>query len=94
MLNCVTKLQNIIVTRIIFRAKLLHLQKKRPKEPISMSSATLIITLVASVILLLVAVVILGMKALFVKGGHFPSPHAHDNKALRDKGVTCHRDSD
>lgn len=91
MLNCVTKLQNIIVTRIIFRAKLLHLQKKQPKGPLSMTSATILITVAASVALLLIAVVIMGVRALFVRGGRFPSPHAHDHAALRDKGIGCHR---
>ena len=90
MLNCDTKLQNIIVTRTIFRPKLLHLQNERPKETYPMT--TVLVTIAAAVSLLLIAVVLLGVRALFVKGGRFPSPHAHDNKALRQKGVGCHRD--
>ena len=42
--------------------------------------------------LLGIAVVLLGVKALFVKGGQFPSGHAHDNSELRRRGVGCHRD--
>lgn len=45
-------------------------------------------------ILLLVAVLLLGIKVLFVKGGTFPSGHAHDIKQLRDRGIGCaHSDS-
>lgn len=39
---------------------------------------TLLVTAVAVVCLLAVAVLLLGVKALFVKGGKFPSGHAHD----------------
>lgn len=39
--------------------------------------------------LLLAAVVLLGVKVLFVKGGKFPTGHAHDIPALKKKGVTC-----
>ncbi|MDE5745268.1 MAG: hypothetical protein K2H84_06365 [Paramuribaculum sp.] len=48
-------------------------------------------TVLAAIILILVAVVILGVKALFVRGGKFPSGHASDIPALRDKGVDCVR---
>ncbi|MDE6371736.1 MAG: hypothetical protein K2K92_09650 [Duncaniella sp.] len=44
-----------------------------------------------SVLLLAVAVVLLGVKVLFVKGGRFPSGHAHDSAELRRRGVGCHR---
>ena len=57
-----------------------------------MTSTTIVITLVAAVALLLIAVLLMGVKALFVKGGRFPSPHAHDNPELRRKGIACHRD--
>jgi hypothetical protein len=40
---------------------------------------------VLSIILLALAMVLLGVKVLFVKGGRFPSGHAHDIPALRDK---------
>lgn len=36
------------------------------------------LTVVAVVVLVLVAVLLLGVKALFVKGGRFPSGHVHD----------------
>lgn len=38
-----------------------------------------------TVALLLVAVLLLGVKALFVKGGKFPSGHVHDLPALKKK---------
>lgn len=41
-----------------------------------------------------VAVVLLGVKVFFVKGGRFPSQHAHDNPELRRRGVGCHRSGD
>ena len=45
-----------------------------------------------SIIFLAVAVVLLGVRIFFVKGGKFPSTHAHQNEALREKGIGCHRD--
>ncbi len=42
-----------------------------------------------AIILLALAVVLLGVKALFVKGGKFPSGHVHDNEALREKNIRC-----
>ncbi|MCH5326211.1 MAG: hypothetical protein J1E29_03290 [Duncaniella sp.] len=53
-----------------------------------------LLTIAICIALLGVAIMLLGVKALFVKGGSFPSPHAHDNPALRQRGVGCHRDSD
>ncbi|MDE6153260.1 MAG: hypothetical protein K2G21_03825 [Muribaculaceae bacterium] len=47
-----------------------------------------------SIGLLAVAFLLLGVKVLFVKGSKFPSGHAHDNEALRRKGIGCHRDSE
>lgn len=44
---------------------------------------------ILSISLLAVAFVLLGVKVLFVKGGKFPSGHAHDIPALRRKGITC-----
>ncbi len=66
----------------IIRPKLLHLQWK--------ITQTYDNTPIHS--LLGIAVVLLGVKALFVKGGQFPSGHAHDNSELRRRGVGCHRD--
>ena len=48
-------------------------------------------TLLPAIVLVLVAIVILGVKALFVKGGKFPSGHASDIPAIRHKGVDCVR---
>lgn len=53
-------------------------------------TALLSITLAAGLIGL--AVLLLGVKVLFVKGGQFPTGHAHDNPELRRRGVGCHRD--
>lgn len=53
-----------------------------------------VITIVAAAILVGVAVVIMGVKALFVKGGKFPTGHAHDIPELRRRGIGCaHRES-
>lgn len=57
-----------------------------------MTSTTLFITVAAAIGLVLLAVVMLGVKALFVKGGRFPSSHAHDIPELRRRGVGCHND--
>lgn len=54
----------------------------------------ILLTLLAGVLLVGVAVVLLGVKALFVKGGKFPSGHAHDIPELRRRGVGCHRDTE
>ena len=40
---------------------------------------------ILSIILVAFAIVLLGVKVLFVKGGKFPSGHAHDIAALRGK---------
>lgn len=39
---------------------------------------TILVTLIAVVALLAMAIALLGVKALFVKGGKFPSGHVHD----------------
>ncbi len=41
------------------------------------------------VLLVGVAFVLLGVKVLFVKGGKFPSGHAHDLEVVRKQGGTC-----
>lgn len=46
-----------------------------------------------SILLIGLAVVLLGVKALFVRGGRFPSGHAHDIPELKRRGVGCHRDA-
>lgn len=42
-----------------------------------------------SVFLTALAVLMLGVKALFVKGGKFPSGHISENAAMRRKGISC-----
>ncbi|MCM1162747.1 MAG: hypothetical protein NC339_00600 [Muribaculaceae bacterium] len=49
----------------------------------------ILLPILLSVVLLGIAVVLMGVKALFVKGGKFPSGHAHDIPALRRKGIGC-----
>lgn len=51
----------------------------------------ILIPVILSVLLIGIAVVLLGVKALFVKGGRFPSGHAHDIPELRRRGIGCHR---
>ncbi|MCF0205313.1 MAG: hypothetical protein HUK12_08520 [Muribaculaceae bacterium] len=46
-------------------------------------------TILFSVIIIAVAIAIMAVKIIFVKGGKFPGPHAHDSAALRKKGVKC-----
>ncbi len=47
---------------------------------------TLFITVILAVVLIGIAIVALGIKVLFVKGGRFPSGHAHDLPELRRRG--------
>ncbi len=39
---------------------------------------TVLVTVISVVVLLAMAIALLGVKALFVKGGRFPSGHVHD----------------
>lgn len=43
-------------------------------------------TLFLTIILIAAAFVLLGIKVLFVKNGKFPSGHAHDLPALKERG--------
>ena len=52
----------------------------------------ILLTVCLSALVLGVCILLLGVKVFFVKGGRFPSGHVHDNPALRDKGLSCHRD--
>lgn len=54
---------------------------------------TLLVAL-ASVLLVAAAVVLLGVKALFVRGGRFPSGHVGDNPELRRRGASCAHEQD
>lgn len=58
------------------------------KPQLTMKIALLTIALTAA--LVGVAVAIMGVKVWFVKGGRFPSGHAHDIPALRHRGIGCH----
>lgn len=44
-------------------------------------------TLIPTLIIVLISVVLLGVKVLFVKGGRFPSGHAHDIEARRREAL-------
>ena len=44
---------------------------------------------ILSIAIMGIAVVLLGVKVLFVKGGRFPSGHAHDHPELRKRGIGC-----
>lgn len=46
-------------------------------------------TVLSAIVLVAVAALLLGVKALFVKGGRFPSGHVGDIDALRSKGIGC-----
>lgn len=48
-----------------------------------------LIVILSAILLIGLAVLLLGVKVFFVKGGKFPSGHAHDNSELRRKGVGC-----
>lgn len=47
-----------------------------------------------TLVLVLAAVLLLGIRVFFVKGGRFPNTHIHGNRAMRDRGITCARDSE
>ena len=50
---------------------------------------TWLLTLLLRIALLGLALIALGVKVLFVKNGKFPSGHVSQNKALRDRNITC-----
>ena len=47
-----------------------------------------LIVILSAILLIGLAVLLLGVKVFFVKGGKFPSGHAHDIRSSR-KGVGC-----
>ncbi|MCM1076650.1 MAG: hypothetical protein NC411_04735 [Bacteroides sp.] len=49
----------------------------------------ILLTLVASAIMIGLAIAIMGVKVWFVKGGKFPTGHAHDIPALKRRGIGC-----
>ena len=46
-------------------------------------------TVILSAIFLITSFIFLAIKLLIVKNGTFPKTHVSQNKALRDKGITC-----
>ena len=55
----------------------------------------ILVTAVLAVILTGVAVAVMGVKVWFVKGGKFPTGHAHDIPELKRRGIGCaHRNDD
>lgn len=39
--------------------------------------------------MLTVAVLLMGFRVFFTQNGKFPSIHIGDNKAMRDRGISC-----
>ena len=53
-----------------------------------------LLTIAAAALLVGVAVVFMGVRVLFVRGGKFPTGHAHDIPELKRRGIGCaHRES-
>lgn len=48
-----------------------------------------ILLVLLSVFLVTIACFLLMIKIIFKKNGRFPSPHIHDNAALRRRGIHC-----
>ncbi|MBQ8046410.1 MAG: hypothetical protein IJ196_00590 [Prevotella sp.] len=46
-------------------------------------------TLLFSILLLAVGMALLGIKLLVKSDGSFVSPHIHDSKAMRERGIDC-----
>ena len=46
-------------------------------------------TLLFSAVILIISFVFLAIKMLFSRKGTFPKTHVSQNKALRDRGITC-----
>ena len=53
---------------------------------------TILLSIGLAALLIGIAVLMLGVKVFFVKGGKFPTGHAHDNAELKRRGVGCHHD--
>ena len=55
----------------------------------------ILVTAILAVILTGIAVAVMGVKVWFVKGGKFPTGHAHDIPELKRRGIGCaHRNDD
>lgn len=48
------------------------------------------VLLLVSVILISIAVLLLSIKILLVRGGRFPNTHVGGQKAMQDRGISCH----
>lgn len=48
------------------------------------------IILIASLIAMALVMLLLSVKLILKKDGRFPSSHVSSQKALRDKGISCH----
>ena len=46
-------------------------------------------TALLAILIVGICFVLLGVKVLFIKGGKFPSHHAHSSPELRRRGVGC-----
>ncbi|MDO4707491.1 MAG: hypothetical protein Q4A61_03590 [Porphyromonadaceae bacterium] len=44
----------------------------------------------SALILVAFAVVLLAIRILFVKNGRFPNTHVGGQKAMRERGISCH----
>ena len=49
----------------------------------------ILVTAILAVILTGIAVAVMGVKVWFVKGGKFPTGHAHDIPELKRRGIGC-----
>ncbi len=50
--------------------------------------------LLITLLIVAICVALLGLRVFFVKGGHFPSPHVGESKAMRDRGIRCVQEQD
>lgn len=48
-----------------------------------------VVLITLSVFLVGIACFLLLVRVIFKKNGRFPSPHIHDNAALRKRGIDC-----
>lgn len=48
-----------------------------------------VVLIALSVFLVGIACFLLLVRVIFKKNGRFPSPHIHDNAALRKRGIDC-----
>lgn len=51
-------------------------------------------TIVISVLFVALAAALLAVRIICVKGGQFPKTHISQQKAMRDRGITCVQSQD